>query len=115
MRKVKYLNNRDLLKQIHKSKNSFSSYVDDEYAQYDIILPSLDKVNRLTVAEAKRNRADRIGKQAYEAARGSGDKKTKLAEVTPDWRKIEKTDLIFRIMTFDHIPKNLVVNAKQKQ
>jgi len=52
MRKVKYLNNRDLLKQIHKSKNSFSSYVDDEYAQYDIILPSLDKVNRLTVAEA---------------------------------------------------------------
>jgi hypothetical protein len=105
MRKVKYLNNRDLLKQIHKSKNSFSSYTDDTYAQYDIILASLDKVNRLTVAEAKRNRADRIGKAAYEAARESGDKKTKLAEVTPDWRKIEKTDLIFRIMTFDHIPK----------
>ena len=104
MRKVKYLNNRDLLKQIHKSKNSFSSYADDEYATYDIILPSLDKVNRLTVAEAKRNRADRIGKQAYEAAREAGDKKTKLADVTPDWRKIEKTDLIFRIMTFDHIP-----------
>jgi len=104
MRKVKYLNNRDLLKQIHKSKNSFSSFTDDEYAQYDIILASLEKVNRLTVAEAKRNRADRIGKAAYEAARESGDKKTKLAEVTPDWRKIEKTDLIFRIMTFDHIP-----------
>ena len=105
MRKVKYLNNRDLLKQIHKSKNSFSSFTDDEYAQYDIILASLEKVNRLTVAEAKRNRADRIGKAAYEAARESGDKKTKLAEVTPDWRKIEKTDLIFRIMTFDHIPE----------
>ena len=105
MRKVKYLNNRDLLKQIHKSKNSFSSYTDDEYSTYDIILPSLEKVNRLTVAEAKRNRADRIGKQAYEAERESGDKKTKLAEVTPDWRKIEKTDLVFRIMTFDHIPE----------
>ena len=105
MRKVKYLNNRDLLKQIHKSKNSFSSFTDDEYAQYDIILASLEKVNRLTVAEAKRNRADRIGKAAYEAARESGDKKTKLAEVTPDWRKIEKTDLVFRIMTFDHIPE----------
>jgi hypothetical protein len=105
MRKVKYLNNRDLLKQIHTSKNSFSSYTDDEYATYDIILPSLEKVNRLTVAEAKRNRADRIGKAAYEAARESGDKKTKLAEVTPDWRKIEKTDLVFRIMTFDHVPE----------
>jgi hypothetical protein len=105
MRKVKYLNNRDLLKQIHISKNSFCSYTDDEYGRFDIILPSLEKVNRLTVAEAKRNRAERIGKEAYEAAREAGDKKTKLAEVTPDWRKIEKTDLVFRIMTFDHIPK----------
>jgi len=106
MRKVKYLNNRDLLKQISISKNSFSSYTADEYSQFDIILPSLEKVNRLTVAEAKRNRADRIGKQAYEQARESGDKKTKLAEVTPDWRKVVKTDLIFRIMTFDHIPES---------
>ena len=106
MRRVKYLNNRDLLKQISISKNSFSSYTADEYSQFDIILPSLEKVNRLTVAEAKRNRADRIGKQAYEQARESGDKKTKLAEVTPDWRKVVKTDLIFRIMTFDHIPES---------
>jgi len=104
MRKVKYLNNRDLLKQIHLSKNSFSSFADNDYAQYDIILPDLDKINRLTTAEAKRNRAARIGKLAYEAAREAGDKKTKLADVTPDWRKIKKTDLIFRIMTFDHIP-----------
>ena len=105
MRKVKYLNNRDLLKQILISKNSFSSYTDDDYHRFDIILPSLEKVNRLTIAEAKRNQADRIGKAAYEAARMSGDKKTKLAQVTPDWRKIEKTSLVFRIMTFDHIPK----------
>ena len=50
MRKVKYLNNRDLLKQIHISKNSFSSYTDDDYHRFDIILPSLEKVNRLTIA-----------------------------------------------------------------
>ena len=105
MKRVKYLNNRDLLKEIHKSKNSFSSFTDDAYSTYDIILSGLDKVNRLTVAQAKRNRADRIGKQAYEQARESGDKKTKLAEVTPDWKKIEKTDLIFRVMTFDHVPE----------
>ena len=105
MKRVKYLNNRDLLKEIHKSKNSFSSYTDDAYSTYDIILGSLDKVNRLTIAQAKRNRADRIGKQAYELAKELGEKKTKLAEVTPDWKKIEKTDLIFRIMTFDHVPE----------
>tara|TARA_R110000803_G_scaffold53702_5_gene110092 strand:+ start:2935 stop:3789 length:855 start_codon:yes stop_codon:yes gene_type:complete len=104
MRKVKYLNNKDLLKQIHISKNSFSSYTDDNYHRFDIILPSLEKVNRLTIAEAKRNQADRIGKAAYEAARMAGDKKTKQADVLPDWRKIEKTSLVFRIMTFEHIP-----------
>jgi hypothetical protein len=83
---------------------SFSSFADDSYAVYDLILPSLEKVNRLTIAEAKRKRADRIGKEAYEAAREAGDKKTRLADVTPDWKKIDKTDLIFRVMTFDHVP-----------
>jgi len=103
-RKVKYLNNRDLLIEIHKSKCSFSSFTKPEYNQYDIILPSLDKVNIRTIAEAKRNRAKRLGIQAFTLARQSGDKKTKLSEITPDYRTIQKTDIIIRIMTFDHIP-----------
>ncbi len=103
-RKTKYLNNRDLLAEIHRSKCSFSSFVKPEYAQYDIILPSLDKVNIRTIAEAKRNKAKRIGLQAFAAARLEGDKKVKLAEVTPDYKTIAKTDIIIRIMTFEHIP-----------
>ncbi len=103
-RKTKYLNNRDLLAEIHRSKCSFSSFVKPEYAQYDIILPSLDKVNIRTIAEAKRNKAKRIGLQAFAASRLEGDKKVKLAEVTPDYKTIAKTDIIIRIMTFEHIP-----------
>lgn len=103
-RKVRYLNNRDLLAEIHKSKNSYSSFTKKEYGQHDIILTSLDKVNIRTVAEAKRNRAKRIGLEAFNAARASGDKKVKLADVTPDYKTIAKTDVIIRIMTFDHIP-----------
>ena len=38
MRKRNYLNNKDILKEIHKSKNTFNSYVDKEYGQFDIIL-----------------------------------------------------------------------------
>ena len=53
-RKVKYLNNKDLLAEIHKSKCSFSSFTKPEYQQYDIILPNLDKVNIRTIADAKR-------------------------------------------------------------
>ena len=44
-RKVNYLNNKDMLAEIHKSKNTFCSFVDPEYASYDIILPSVDKIN----------------------------------------------------------------------
>ena len=104
-RKVRYLNNRDLLAEIHKSKNTFSSFVKPEYSQHDIILTNVDKVNIRTVAEAKRNKAKRLGIAAFNQARIDGDKKIKLAECTPDYKTIQKTDLIFRVMTFDHIPE----------
>jgi hypothetical protein len=103
-RKVRYLNNRDLLAEIHKSKNTFSTFLKPEYSQHDIILPHLEKINIRTVAEAKRNRAKRLGILAFNSARLAGDKKIKLAELTPDYKTISKTDLVFRIMTFDHIP-----------
>ena len=104
MRKINYLNNKDILAEIAKSKNTFCSYTDKEYAQYDIILPSLDKVNIRTIAEAKSNKAKRLTLQAFEKAKSEG-KKVKQAEFEVDYKKIDKYDLVFRIMTFDHIPE----------
>jgi hypothetical protein len=103
-KKVKYLNNRDLLAEIHKSKCSFSSFSKKEFSKQDIILPSLDKINIRSIAEAKRNQAKRIGLQTFSAARESGDKKIKLSECIPDYKTILKTSLVFRIMTYEHIP-----------
>jgi len=103
-KKVKYLNNRDLLAEIHKSKCSFGSYTSPNYQQHDIILTNLDKVNIRTIAEAKRNRAKRQGILAFGQARIAGDKKIKLAECTADYKTIAKTDIVIRIMTFEHVP-----------
>ena len=103
MRKVNYLNNKDLLLEIHKSKNTYSSYEQPEYADYDIILPSLDKVNIRTIAEAKRNKAKRLSQEAYERRKTAGEK-VKQADCEVDYKKIEKAELVFRIMTFEHIP-----------
>ena len=100
MKKVKYLNNRDLLAQIHKSKSAFCSFVDKEFHQYDIILPSLEKINIRSVAQAKRNRAARLAKANHEAAVEAAGKKIPAKEFDIDYRKMEKTDLVFRIMTF---------------
>lgn len=104
MKRVNYLNNRDILAEIHKSKNSYCSFVDPEYHQYDIILPSIDKINVRTIAEAKRNKAKRLSQADYEARKSAGEK-VKQADCAVDYRKIAKDELIFRIMGFDHIPE----------
>ena len=88
--KVNYLNNRDILKEIHLSKNNYCWYADRvNDHQYDIILPSLSKINQRTIAEARRNRADRLKRETG---------------VEQNEKKIPHTDLVFRITCWDHIP-----------
>jgi hypothetical protein len=102
-KRTPYLTNKELLREIHKSKNSYCSYLTPDDHQYDIILPSLSKVNQRTTAEAKRNRADRIAKLAWEAKTATGVK-SRLDDHSIDWHKIAKTEVIFRIICWDHIP-----------
>jgi hypothetical protein len=103
VKKVNYLNNRDILKQIHESKNSYCSFVKKEYNRYDLIIDkpdtSITDILAFTaqpeqIQLAKENRAARV---SYE----TGEK------VMAD--SFNDTDLIFRVMTWDHIP----VAAKQ--
>ena len=114
MQKIKYLTNKDLLAEIHRSKNTFCSYVDKDYHQYDVILPSLEKINIRTIAEAKRNRAARIAKQNHEAAVEAAGKKIPAKQFEIDYRKMQKEDLVFRIMTFEHIPEDLTRKKTKK-
>jgi len=78
--------------------------MDDEYAMFDIILPDIEKINIRTIAEAKRNKAKKQSQLAFETRKAAGEK-IKQAECEVDYRKITKEELIFRIMTFDHIPE----------
>ena len=88
--KVNYLNNRDILKEIHLSKNTYCSFQDPvNDHQYDIILPTVEKINQRTIAEARRNRADRIKRETGQVV---------------DPKKIANTDLVFRITCWEHIP-----------
>ena len=93
MKKQNYLNNKDLLKEIHKSKNKFSSYTESEFHQYDIILDDIEKINIRTIAEAKRNKAKRLQQQEFETRKLAGEK-IKLAECEVDYKKIEKSQII---------------------
>lgn len=94
-----------MLEEIHRSKNTYCSFTKKEYHQYDLILPTLGKINIRTVADAKRNKAKRLSQQEFERRKQAGEK-VKLADCEIDYKKIAKTDVIFRIMTFDHVPLN---------
>lgn len=102
--KIKYLTNKDLLKEIHLSKNTYCTYTAPEYSDYDLIVSSLEKLNIRTVATAKRNRAARLGKLDHERASQASAKKLSAKDFEIDYKKISKQDLVFRVMTFEHVP-----------
>ena len=53
-----YLNNKDMLRQIHTSKANYSWFEDrDKHHQYDIILNDTKEI-RDSIDQAKQNRAD---------------------------------------------------------
>lgn len=101
------MNNKDILKEIHRSKVSFSSYVLPEYSEYDIIIRSLDEVPALLVEPeilARTARADRLTKIAQGTMAVDGKKaKAELVAVNPI--SIRDQDVIFRLMTWGHIPE----------
>jgi hypothetical protein len=71
--------------------------------QYDIILPTVLKINQRTVAEARRNRADRIKRETGQVV---------------DPVRIPNTDLVFRITCWEHIPmapKKIPKSATKKK
>lgn len=89
---VNYLNNKDILKEIHESKNSYCYFTDKEYNRYDFIvdMPHEDLIKSFeyackpeTLQQARETRANRMG---------------------IDVSEVNNTDLVFRIMTWDHIP-----------
>jgi len=97
---VNYLNNKDILKEIHTSKNAYCSFLSPEDHRYDYIcdMPteSIEKSleHALTpeaIQQAKETRATRLSLEA-------GEKDS----VSPD--SIPLTDLVFRVMTWDHVP-----------
>jgi hypothetical protein len=91
--KPKYVTNKDLLREIHLSKATFCVFQDPRYADFDAIVPSLDDITPEVIerAIAKRMKA--------------------LVKTNPD-AVITQDDLVFRVMTFEHIP--IDPNRKRK-
>lgn len=77
-----------MLAEIHLSKNTYCSFLRPEHQNYDVIVNNIDAISS-SIATAKKNRADRVLKETGES-------------IDPD--TINDTDLVFRVMTWAHIP-----------
>lgn len=89
---VNYLNNRDILKEIHASKNSYCSFAKPEYHQYDYI------INMPTEPLHK------SFEWAYRPDVLAAAREARAARLGVDPESIPVTDLVFRVMTWDHVP-----------
>jgi hypothetical protein len=110
--KHNYLNNRDILKEIHKSKTTYCSFLTPEDGFYDIILPNVDKINKKNTLEGRKLRAERLGRAAYDLAQAETTEKLKLDDFSIKHTKLADTDVVFRIMTWDHIPMDTTKKKK---
>lgn len=113
-----YLNNKDMLKQIHISKSNFCWFEDrDSHHQFDVIIDNLnDKKDHIkeifkNIDVAKKNRADRMQKEAWDE---NTDKKKKQVDFAVDPTTIRDEEIVFRVMTFDHIPDETGRKANPK-
>ena len=103
------MNNRDILTEIHKSKMSYCYIEDEKYTDFDIILEDVKKINRNSVKQARENKAAKMQYEGYQAAMALHDpkdykNKPKQKEFAVDPKSIDIEDLVFRVMTYEHIP-----------
>lgn len=112
-KRTNYLNNKELLKEIHKSKLSFCYIEDQKYYHYDAIVHDMSDITDAVISEAKQTRADRIANEQFNTAmvewentpgKKAKDKPRLVTFKFNGDEHIPLEDVVIRFMTFDHIP-----------
>ena len=104
-KRVNFLSNKDILREIHKSKCAYCEFTSPHHADYDVIVEHMDQVmDTITQDVARTNRANRLTVLAHEAASAQSTTKLRVADfrINPD--AIPLDDLVFRVLTYEHIP-----------
>ena len=107
---VNYLNNKDILKEIHKSKLTYCYVEDVKYTDYDIIVDDISKITASVIKKAKSNKASRYQSEGYASAMLTHDRadyknKPKQKEFAVDPDSFTDEDVVFRVMDYSHIPE----------
>lgn len=81
MSRTNFVEKEDLLREVHLSKTSFCEYTDKKYQDFDHIILHYD-ITEEDIEEAKKKRKEKTGED------------------------VPVEELVFRVMTYEHIPKS---------
>lgn len=110
-----YLNNRDILQEIHTSKTSYCCFTKPEYADYDIIVESLEEINEEKILEGIQARKERLAVKVIKESSGGSNTvvtRKKLDDALEETEEVGPEEVIFRVMVSDHIPIDEEKTAK---
>lgn len=115
-KKVNYLSNEELLREINRSKLTFCAFVDPKYKEYDLIVENMKAVEK-SIAKAKKAHVHKINtklvQKMFEEGIDNAEIQKRLKKEGAKPSKIDKKDLVFRVMTREHIPMTTNKHGKE--
>lgn len=102
--KVNYLNNKDLLSEIHKSKNSYSYFIDPAFKNYDVIVDNIEDINEDLIDATRVLKAKKMMQAQKQALKEQGLKNHQIKVDEVDPKSIPVETVVIRVMTYEHIP-----------
>jgi hypothetical protein len=109
--KIKYLTNKDILEEIHKSKLSYCAFVDKSHTSYDFIVRD---INDITPEKLYSVRLKRLAEMQAADKKQNAPKNSKdfVSKYTIDDIPLE--NIVIRVMSNTHIPLNEIKTGKAK-
>jgi hypothetical protein len=84
--KIKYINNKELLLEIHNSKKTFCYYIEPKFSNFDTIVHNVSQITPELIEEVRLKKSKPRGKPAIS-----------LDDLPPE-------GIVVRVMTYEHIP-----------
>ena len=108
-KRKKYLNNADLLREIHISKMSYCYLLDKAYSMYDYIVFDESEITEEILEKASAARIKRLNNEAVEELRNAEGLSAKKAKELADEKGLVLTsvpidEVVIRVITDEHIP-----------
>lgn len=109
-KRIKYLNNADLLREIHIAKMSYCWLESEQYSEYDIIVDDIRKIDADVLELGLKARIKRLRAKVLRVVQKEHNCTPKQAEAHISKETLEDIDnevidnVVIRVLTAEHIP-----------